>query len=132
MADEHPDMREAMRRARATLKEFLALAETPRRGTDAFAVKVAIREARETEYFWISDFTRSDSRFSGRIDNTPRLVKRVREGDAITFAETEIVDWTYRENGKLKGNYTACALLKQEKKRDADAFKRRFGLTCDF
>ena len=92
MADEHPDMREAMRRARATLKEFLALAETPRRGTDAFAVKVAIREARETEYFWISDFTRRDSRFSGRIDNTPRLVKRVREGDAITFAETEIVD----------------------------------------
>ena len=38
----------------------------------------------------------------------------------------------YREHGKLKGNYTACALLKQEKKRDADAFKRRLGLTCDF
>jgi len=132
MADEHPDMREAMRRARATLKEFLTLAEVPRRGTDAFAVKVAIREDRGTEYFWISDFTRGDGTFSGRIDNTPRLVKRVRQDDVITFAESEIVDWMYRENGKLKGNYTACALLKREKKRDAEAFKRRFGLVCDY
>jgi uncharacterized protein YegJ (DUF2314 family) len=132
MADEHPDMREAMRRARATLKEFLALAEAPRRGTDTFAVKVAIREGRETEYFWIGDFANKDGRFSGRIDNTPRLVKRVREGETITFAEAEIVDWLYRENGRLKGNYTACALLKQEKKRDAEVIKRRLGLTCDF
>ena len=132
MADRHPDMREAMQRARATLKEFLALANAPRKGTDAFAIKVAIREDRTTEYFWISDFTSRDDAFSGRVDNTPRLVKRVRQDDVITFAESEIVDWMYRENGKLKGNYTGCALLKQEKKRDADAFKRRFGLTCDF
>jgi len=132
MADEHPDMREAMRRARATPKEFLALADAPRKGTDVFAIKVAIREKHTTEYFWISDFTNRDGAFSGRVDNTPRLVKRVRQDDVITFAESQIVDWMYREGGKLKGNYTGCALLKQEKKRDAEAFKRRFGLTCDF
>jgi len=132
MADEHPDMREAMRRARATLRDFLTLAEAPRWGTDAFAVKVAVRENRETEYFWISDFVRRGGTFSGRVDNMPRLVKRVRQDEMITFAEGDIVDWMYRENGKLKGNFTGCALLKQEKKRDAEAFKRRFGLTCDF
>ena len=132
MADEHPDMRKAMRRARATLKEFLALAEAPRRGTDAFAIKIAIREDRNTEYFWISDFTRGAGTFSGRVDNTPRLVKRIRQDEIITFAESEIVDWMYRQNGRLKGNYTGCALLKQETKRDAEAFKRRVGLVCDF
>lgn len=132
MADEHPDMREAMRRARATLKDFLALAREPRADTDLFAVKVAVREDRQTEYFWVGDFTRRAGTFSGRVDNAPRLVKRIRQDDVITFAESEIVDWTYRENGKLKGNYTGCALLKQEKKSDAEAFKQRFGLTCDF
>jgi uncharacterized protein YegJ (DUF2314 family) len=114
------------------IEGVLALADTPRRGTDAFAVKVAIHENRKTEYFWISDFTRRDRAFSGRIDNIPRLVKRLRQDDVITFAESEIVDWMYRENSSLKGNYTGCALLKQEKKRDAEAFKRRVGLTCDF
>jgi uncharacterized protein YegJ (DUF2314 family) len=132
IADEHPDMVEAMRRARATLKDFLALARAPRANTRAYAVKVAIREGRQTEYFWISDFDNKDGTFSGRIDNTPRLVKRVREDEIISFAENDIVDWMYVENGKVRGNYTTCAVLKQEKKRDADAVKKRIGLTCDF
>ena len=33
--------------------------------------------------------------------------------------------------GEMKGNYTACALLKSASKREVDEFKKRFGLDCD-
>ena len=131
IADDHPDMVAAMRKARATLKDFLALARAPRPNVTSLAVKVAVREGEDVEYFWIGDFDGKDSQFSGRIDNIPRLVKRVREGETIKFVESEIVDWLYLENGKMKGNFTACALIKQESKKDAAAFKKRFRLDCD-
>jgi hypothetical protein len=31
----------------------------------------------------------------------------------------------------MKGNYTACALLKSAPKREAEEFKKTFGLNCD-
>jgi len=130
--DDHPDLVIAMRKVRATLSDFLALARSPRRSTSAFTVKVAVREDGKAEYFWITDFAGKAGRFSGRIDNIPRIVKRVRQDEIITFAENDIVDWVYMDRGRMKGNFTGCALLKQEPKADADAFKKRFGLQCDF
>lgn len=125
------EMAAAFRKARATLKEFLALARAPRSSITNYAVKVGIPEGDTTEYFWISKFIEKDGEFIGRIDNTPRLVRSVREGQRILFEESDIVDWLYRENGKMVGNYTACALLKKEPPRQAEAFKKEFGLACD-
>jgi uncharacterized protein YegJ (DUF2314 family) len=129
--DGNAAMAEAFRKARATLPEFLALARAPRSTVTGMAVKVAVRDANANEFFWITGFTQRDDKYAGRIDNTPRSVKNVREGDVITFAEAEIVDWLYLENGKMKGNYTACALLSREPPQDQIAFKQRFGLDCD-
>jgi hypothetical protein len=52
-----PDMAAAFRQARETLKTFLDLARTPRSTITSMAVKVAVRDAGETEYFWISPFS---------------------------------------------------------------------------
>jgi hypothetical protein len=32
----------------------------------------------------------------------------------------------------MKGNYTACALLKSAPPSEAEEFKKHFGLNCDF
>ena len=71
-------------------------------------------------------------RLSGRINNTPEMVHTVRMGQLITFGRDEIVDWMYMDGGRMKGNYTACALLKSAPKNEAEEFKERFGLTCEF
>jgi uncharacterized protein YegJ (DUF2314 family) len=127
-----PDMAAAMRKARATLPDFLALARAPRPSTSGFAVKVAIRDpGTENEYFWITPFREQDGRFIGRIDNIPRLVRSVRLGQTFAFSHGEIADWLYYEGGKMKGNYTACATTKREPGK-AEAFKKEFGLECDF
>ena len=126
-----PHMANAMRKARATLPEFLAVARAPKPPTEGFSVKVAVREGNNAEYFWIVPFEEKSGRFTGKINNTPRSTRKVRMGQAIEFSESEIVDWMYFDNGKMKGNYTACALLRREPKQQAEAFKQRFGLECD-
>jgi uncharacterized protein YegJ (DUF2314 family) len=92
---------------------------------------VAVRDKGRVEYFWVTPFNQQGARFSGRIDNTPRSVTSVKLGQMLVFSEPEIVDWLYVDEGKMKGSYTACALLKREPKDQIEAVKRRFGLDCD-
>ena len=132
VAKTDPVMAKAMSKAQATLPDFLSIAATPKAGMDGFAVKVAIREGEQAEYFWITPFTTKDGTFSGEINNTPRLVHSVKLGQPITFDRSEIVDWMYLDGDKMKGNYTACALLKSASKQEVEEFKKRFGLDCDF
>jgi uncharacterized protein YegJ (DUF2314 family) len=129
--DGNADMETAFRKARATLKDFLALVRVPRPSITNYAVKIGIPDRGETEFFWISRFTQQNGRLIGRIDNTPRLVRNVREGERISFKESDVVDWLYRENGRMIGNYTACGLIKNEPPQQAEAFKKEYGLSCD-
>jgi uncharacterized protein YegJ (DUF2314 family) len=132
VAKSDPAMAAAMQKARQTLPSFLDTAAAPKPGMEGFAVKVAVREGDNAEYFWITPFTSKDGQFSGAINNTPRSVHSVQRGQTITFSQAEIVDWMYIDSAKMKGNYTACALLKSASKREADEFKNRFGLDCNF
>jgi uncharacterized protein YegJ (DUF2314 family) len=132
VAKSDPAMAAAMGKARQTLPDFLSTAAAPKQGMEGFAVKVAIREGDNAEYFWITPFTTKDGAFSGAINNRPRSVHSVKLGQTITFNQSEIVDWMYMDGEKMKGNYTACALLKSAAKQEADEFKKRFGLDRDF
>jgi uncharacterized protein YegJ (DUF2314 family) len=132
VAKKDPAMAKAMVKARQTLPDFLSIAAAPKAGMEGFAVKVAIREGDNVEYFWIAPFTAKDDTFSGAINNKPRSVRAVKLGQTITFTRSEIVDWTYMDGDKMKGNYTACALLQTASKQEAEEFKKRFGLDCDF
>jgi uncharacterized protein YegJ (DUF2314 family) len=125
------EMAAAMRRARETLPEFLKLARAPRPMMGGFAVKVAVSEADDTEFFWITPFEQQKDQFRGRINNAPQLVKKVKFGQTIAFKEEEIVDWLYQDRGAMRGNFTACVLLKREPRDEAEKFMKQFGLRCD-
>ena len=127
-----PDMAAAFRKARETLPEFLALARAPRPTATNLAVKIAIPAGDSNEYFWLAPFEpRGGDKYAGRISNTPRLAKQVKLGQVVEFSEAEIVDWVYMENGKMRGNFTACALLKREPAEQVEAMKKQYGLSCD-
>ena len=121
----------AMQKARSTLSDFLALANSPPPKTEGFSVKVAVREDEHVEYFWIIPFEKKEGHFSGRLNNRPRTVTNVTFGQTIAFAESEIVDWMYMDDGKMKGSYTTCAILKKEPLAEAEALMKRYGLSCD-
>jgi uncharacterized protein YegJ (DUF2314 family) len=125
-----PDMDAAFSKAKSTMDEFLAMARAPKPSMEGFAVKVPIREDDTQEFFWISPFVEKDGNFQGRVTNTPRSVRKVRQGETITFLKSDIADWTYKQNGRMFGNFTTCALLKNEPDQ-ADAFRKQYGLVCD-
>ncbi len=52
-------------------------------------------------------------------------------GQTIAFKQSDIVDWMYMNGRIMKGNYTACALLKSASEREIEEFRERFGLDCD-
>lgn len=126
-----PDMALARQKARTTLTEFLKQAQSPRSSQRNFAVKVGIQDGDQMEYFWIAPFKQSGDMIVGNINNTPRTVKTVQNKQQITFHVNDVTDWMYVENGKMRGNYSACVLLKNEPKEQADAFKKKFGLECE-
>jgi uncharacterized protein YegJ (DUF2314 family) len=130
--DSDPAMRKALSKAAATLPEFLKLAANPKTGTSSYALKVGIADSQYTEYFWVNNFSKVGSSFTGTLNNEPRLVKKHKIGDQITFTEKQIADWTYRdEANRVIGNFTACALLSKEPPAEAAAFKKQYGLTCE-
>jgi uncharacterized protein YegJ (DUF2314 family) len=126
-----PDMAAAFRKARETLPEFLALARAPRPTASKLAVKIAIPAGDDDEYFWLTQIGQRGEKYAGRINNTPRAATQVKFGQVIEFSEAEIVDWLYLEDGKMHGNFTACALLKREPADQAEAMRKQFGLSCE-
>jgi uncharacterized protein YegJ (DUF2314 family) len=125
-----PDMAAATRKARASLPEFFKLAASPKPSMKNFQVKVGVRHSTGHEFFWIRPFERKGNGFSGQIANTPRVIQHLKAGDTITFRENEIVDWTYFEDGKMRGHYTMCPLLKREPREHAQAYIRQHELDC--
>ena len=133
MRDADPAMQKAFDKARKTLPEFLKKAANPADGTDDYALKVGLTDGRNTEYFWMADFEQKGEQFTATLSNTPRLVRKYRGGEQVTFSRGQIVDWLYIDEarGRMMGNFTACALLTKESPKDAAAFKKQYGLSCD-
>jgi uncharacterized protein YegJ (DUF2314 family) len=128
-------MRQAAEKAQATLDDFLIKAKQPPAGTKSYGVKFAVKEGRDTEYFWVNEFSWSDGTFTGRINDEPRLVKSIKPGQIHKFSRFDIVDWTYideidEKSGRTFGNFTACALSSKEPPAEADGSKRRNDLDC--
>lgn len=126
-------MQRAFERARATLEEFLQKAKAPAAGTTSYSLKVGIRQGKDVEYFWVGNFSQTESGFVGTINNEPRMIKTVKFGQQYAFPREHIVDWTYvdRNEPRMVGNFTACALLTRESSAEAEAAKKRFGLRCE-
>jgi uncharacterized protein YegJ (DUF2314 family) len=126
-----PDMAAAFRKARETLPEFLALVRARQTIATKLAVKVAIPAGDDDEYFWLTQVEQHGEKYTGRINNTPRSAKQVKFGQVVQFSETEIVDWLYMEGGKMRGNFTACAMLKREPADQVEAMRKQYGLSCE-
>jgi uncharacterized protein YegJ (DUF2314 family) len=126
-----PHMEAAFRKAKESLGAFLKLARQEPPFIISYAVKIPLREGNITEYFWISPFVERNGNFIGILNNTPRSVSKYKAGQKITFHESDVVDWMYREEGKMVGNFTVCALLKSAPPDQAAEFRKQQGLDCE-
>ena len=118
---------EAIQYARDALPGFLALARRPAHTMKGFSVKVAVRAHGKAEFLWIHPFAQVGEHFIGQIANTWRPKKGMKIGDTIAFTQDDIVDWMYVDEGIVKGNYSARALLRFASMRDRAALNWWFG-----
>src|SRR5262245_34146791 len=62
MGDEEPAMRRAFQVARESLDSFLETAQRAAPEHTGFALKVAISQGKQTEYFWVTNFESKDGK----------------------------------------------------------------------
>lgn len=136
-------MRRAAYKASAGLDGFLKKLDNPPPGTDNYAVKVGIlddgdgyrltgkNETAIVEYFWLTDVTRTPKGFTARISNTPEDIRHVSVDQVIAFGRADIFDWMYMENGKLKGNFSACPALMAGPREELEQFIAEYGIECN-
>lgn len=120
-------MAQAIADARSTLDEFMARFRSPERGDTAFHLKVRIEDANGVEHFWVSDLKLDAEPFSGKIADEPGIVKKVKFGQEYQFSRSEISDWMYMSNGKMKGNYTLHVELESMPPKEAEELKKSIG-----
>jgi len=110
-AKDDQDVAAAVQRARAELPDILKRFLAGELHDALFTVKIPIREGDQVEYFWLSETTFSDGRFSGTIEDDPVVLKGIRRGVLWLAPMEDVADWMYMRDKKMHGNYTLRALL---------------------
>jgi uncharacterized protein YegJ (DUF2314 family) len=116
----------AIETAKAELPLFWNRLDNQRPGDDVFAVKVSIHDSNGYEYFWLADIKKTGDSVSGVIDQQAQIVKCVRINQRIQVSVSEVVDWLFMSNGKMKGNFTTRALINDIPKADRDQLIQLF------
>lgn len=137
-----PELLAATRKAQAGLDDFLAKLDNPSPDTTAYAVKIGIADRGDgfvivrgehdtyVEYIWVTDITRTATGFVGVIDNDPETVRNIASGQHIAFVREDILDWSYLEGGKIRGNATACPLLRRGSQEELKFSREELGMDC--
>jgi uncharacterized protein YegJ (DUF2314 family) len=120
------EMTAAIAKARASLPLFWETLAHPGRGEEDFALKVAISDKGETEFFWVVDVEKKDGHIVGTIGNPPDTVTNVRFGQRYEFPEEDVSDWMFMRHGKIVGNETMRPLLKRMTPAEAARFRAMY------
>jgi len=79
---------------------------------ETFSVKFPIIEGEYKEHLWLGNLTCfEDGSFSGVIEDHPKIIKSVVQGQTCQISQTDITDWQSFHQGKIHGNYSLRALI---------------------
>ncbi|HYE41930.1 MAG TPA: DUF2314 domain-containing protein [Caulobacteraceae bacterium] len=103
-------MNAAIEAARDSLPAFWRSFEEGRGDLHMLKVGLPTPQGGE-EHVWVSNVTRVEDRFMGRLDNQPEAAEGYTLGQDVTFTEAQISDWGYERDGRLWGGYTLRVML---------------------
>lgn len=127
---EDPEMLNAIKKARASLDEFLAIAKTPKEGMSDFVLKVRLGDTKGHEHFWVMPFEENQNSITGYLANKPKVIEGYSLGQKITFDQSMISDWGYSYEGKKYGNFTTCVLFQSMPEEQAKYYRENYGFQC--
>jgi uncharacterized protein YegJ (DUF2314 family) len=86
--------------------EFVAALQNRKAPDEIFAVKARFTEGEEEEFMWVSVDRIDGERILGRLENSPAMIKSLREGDLVTVPRENLNDWLYSSGGEPVGGFT--------------------------
>ncbi|MBX4953920.1 DUF2314 domain-containing protein [Rhizobium lentis] len=138
-----PAMAKAHEKSQKGLDDFLEKLRNPPSGTENYNIKLGFTDkanvvalttdqtAPDVEYMWVHQIKASGDHFTALLGDTPEYIHNIKRGDHVAFEKSDIFDWMYIENGKVKGNYTACPLLLAGPKEQLEQYRDIYGIVCD-
>ncbi|MBX5159845.1 DUF2314 domain-containing protein [Rhizobium sp. NZLR8] len=138
-----PAMAKAHEKSQRELDGFLEKLRNPPPGTENYSLKLGFMDkgkdvalttdqmAQNVEFMWVYQIEASGDHFTALLDDTPEYIRNIKQGDRVEFEKSDIFDWLYTENGKVKGDYTACPLLLAGPKEQLDQSREIYGIVCD-
>ena len=124
------EMLAAIKKAQASLDEFLKLYAHPPAGATGFKLKVKIADSHGSEHMWVTPFKPVGSGFTGILADHPEYVTGVQFGQKISFRRADISDWGYVQNGKQKGSFTVCVVFKHMPAAEVQRYRDDYGFEC--
>jgi len=127
VAANDPEMNSAIVRARGGLPVFFGHATAPGPGESQFLIKFdLLPEPAKTEFIWAEVIGHTPGVTVARLVNTPGDA-RFRAGQQVTVRDQDVIDWGYRKDGVMQGNYTTRVLLKRVPPEEAAADRKSLG-----
>lgn len=124
----YASIKAAIVEARVTLPVFWGHFNNPAPREDQFKVKIVHpSDEYELDYVWVEYLQQagpSEWRGAVMIENGGN--DRFQTGNTLYFAESDIVDWGYTDNGLMRGSYTSRAMLGLAPDADTSAIAARF------
>ncbi|MBB2794993.1 UNVERIFIED_ORG: uncharacterized protein YegJ (DUF2314 family) [Rhizobium pisi] len=138
-----PAMAKAHEKSIRELDGFFEKLRNPPAGTDNYSLKLGFKDkdkgvvlttdqmAPNVEFMWVYQIEASGDHFTALLGDKPEYINNIKQGDRVEFGKSDIFDWLYVEDGKIKGNYTACPLLLAGPKEQLDQYREIYGIVCD-
>jgi uncharacterized protein YegJ (DUF2314 family) len=125
------EMNDAISKSRATFKDFEVAFEKRKSTQSYFSIKMPFPTKNGGEHIWLSDITKTDGKFYGKIDNLPEEVTSVELGQKIEINTAKISDWFYVDNGKLVGGLTIRVIRNRMTPAEKKQLDDEFGVTIE-
>jgi uncharacterized protein YegJ (DUF2314 family) len=138
-----PAMARAHEKSEQGLDGFLEKLSNPPPGTENYSIKLGFKDkaqgvalttdqmAEGVEFMWVYQIGASGDHFTALLGDTPEYIHNIKPGDRVEFEKSDIFDWLYTDDGKVKGNYTACPLLLAGPKEQLEEYRVKYGIICD-
>lgn len=118
------EMQAAIARARASTGELLRRLEQPPRSQTFLSVKVRLADGRGAEHIWLDSLRYDGRRLSGRLNDTPMVVRNRRHRDVVHVMPGDITDWIAIDAGRLCGGFTTRVARRRLPAADRSALER--------
>lgn len=131
--DGDAEMNAAIKKARATVDQFIAALRDPARKHCIFSVKKAFSAGGGNEHIWLVDVSFDGTMFHGIVDNDPEHVPNLKIGDRASVSRTELSDWMIADidHRRISGAYTFRVLRERMSPAERKEFDEHMDATFD-